>query len=189
MARTVLPFLFTGPCFTTDGRGWETTPGQGQSAVLDQMQSGADRKRDTRDDRRRSQAGPVVPPSPALVRHGSKTRKTPALLPGTGQQTPQSGAAQVNVPVGQPRGTHPYANAANGGYEGYDVGNASYNTQQQYPRASPMSPSVGAVPPAVSQVRAQAGQTGVSHGGDFPGQDVDEPPRKNSLLRILTCRC
>jgi len=147
-----------------DGRGWETTPGQqGQNAVLNQMQSGADRKRDARDDRRRSQAGPVVPPSPALVRHGSKSRKTPALVSGTGQQTPQSGAAQVNVPVSQPRGTHPYANAANGGYDGYDVGNASYSNQQQYPR--------------------------VSHGGEYHGQDVDEPPRKSSLLRILTCRC
>lgn len=153
------------------------------------MQSGADRKRDTREDRRRSQAGPVVPPSPALVRHGSKSRKIPpALVPGGAQQPSQSGAAQPNAPASQPRGTHPYANAANGAYEGYDVGNASYNTQQ-YPRASPMLPSVGAVPPAVSEVRAQAGQTGVSHGGDYHGQDIDELPRKNSLFRILTCRC
>ncbi|KAF5358336.1 hypothetical protein D9756_001404 [Leucocoprinus leucothites] len=173
-----------------DGRGWEATPGQGQNTILNQMQSGTDRKRDTREDRRRSQ-GPVVPPSPALVRHGSKSRKIPpALVPGAaGHQTPQSGAAQVNVPVSQPtRGPHPYANAVNGGYEGYDVANASFNAQQ-YPRASPMLPSVGAVPPAVSQVRAQAGQTGVSHGGDHHGQDLDEPPRKNTLLRILTCRC
>jgi len=173
-----------------DGRGWEASPGQqGQNTVLNQIQAGADRKRDTREDRRRSQAGPVVPPSPALVRHGSKSRKIPpALVPGAGQQAASSGAAQVNVPASQPRGTHPYANAANGVYEDYDVGNASHNAQQ-YPRASPMSPSVGAVPPAVSQVRAQAGQTGVSHGGDYHGQDMDEPPRKNTLFRILTCRC
>lgn len=153
------------------------------------MQSGADRKRDTREDRRRSQ-NPVAPPSPALVRHGSKTRKIPnALIPGaTGQQTPQSAAAQANVSTATQRGTHPYANAVNGGYEGYDVANASYNTQQ-YPRASPMSPGAGALPPAVSQVRAQAGPTGLSQAGDYHGQDMDEPPRKNTLLRILTCRC
>jgi casein kinase 1 len=148
------------------------------------MQSGNDRKRDTREERRRSQ-NPVVPPSPALVRHGSKSRKIPnALIPGTtGQQTPQSAAAQVNVSAATPRGTHPYANAANGGFEGYDVANASFNTQQ-YPRTSPMTPNAGTVPPAVSQVRAQAGPTGVS-----VGQDMDEPPRKNTLLRILTCSC
>ena len=151
------------------------------------MQSGVDRKKDTREDRRRSQ-GPVIPPSPALVRHGSKSRKIPpTLIPGAnGQQTPQSGAAQVNIPVGQPqRSSHPYVN---GGYEGYDVANANFNNQQ-YPRASPMLPSAGTIPPAVSQVRAQASQTGVAHGSNYRGQDLDEPPRKSTLLKILTCRC
>lgn len=210
-ADRLIEFLLTRWFFyILDGRGWEVSPGvsvtqsdvlkslvitrpyqqQSQNTVLNQMQSGADRKKETREDRRRSQ-GPVIPPSPALVRHGSKSRKIPpTLIPGvTGHQTPQSGAAQVNVPVGQTqRSPHPYVNAANGGYEGYDMVNANLNTQQ-YPRASPMLPSVGTVPPAVSQVRAQAGQTGVAHGGDYHGQDLDEPPRKSTLLKILTCRC
>lgn len=49
-----------------------------------------------------------------------------------------------------------------------------------------MVSNVGAAPAAVSNVRAQAGDVGVAH--DYQGQDMDEPP-KNSLIRILTCRC
>ncbi|KAK7467250.1 Palmitoylated plasma membrane-bound casein kinase [Stygiomarasmius scandens] len=58
--------------------------------------------------------------------------------------------------------------------------------QQQYERASPMVSSVAA-PPALSNVRATAGDVGVSR--EYDGQDMDEPPPKNTLLRILTCRC
>lgn len=159
-----------------------------------------ERRRDQRDDRRRSQAGPVVPPSPALVRHGSKQRKIPAaLVPGggnmPGQLTPHSGAAQVNVPVGsQQRGStqHPYANAITpGGYDyGRDGGEEGYVTQQQqqYGRASPMVSTIGIAPPAVSQVRARGGEAGVAHGAEYNGQDHDTPP-KPTFIRILTCRC
>ena len=182
---------------------------QGQNQILSQIQNAGlapnphERRREHRDsDRRRaSQGGNIVPPSPALVRHGSKQRKIPAaLLPGSGnlpgQLTPHSAAAQVNIPVGTPQHRsgpqHPYANAATGGGFDYgrDMGDESYGGggQQQYGRASPMVSSVGAAPPAISNVRARAGDVGVSHGGEY-GQDGDDLPPKTSLLRILMCRC
>ncbi|KAJ6623518.1 CK1/CK1/CK1-G protein kinase [Mycena sp. CBHHK59/15] len=183
------------------GKGWEASVGQSQ--ILAQIQSSGliagsphDRRREQRDTERRraSQAGggAIVPPSPALVRHGSKQRKVPgALTPGAGnspgQLTPHSAAAQVNVPVGK-AAQHPYANAATGGYDyaredEYGAGGG----QQQYGRASPMVSSVGAAPPAISNVRARGGDVGVSRGGDFDGQE--DPRPKPTLLRILTCRC
>lgn len=157
-----------------------------------------ERRRDQRDERRRSQGGPVVPPSPALVRHGSKQRKIPAaLVPGggnmPGQLTPLSGAAQVNVPVGsQQRGStqHPYANATtSGGYDyGRDGGEEGYATQQQqYGRASPMVSTIGIAPPAVSQVRARGGEAGVAHGAEY--REDHDTPAKPTFVRILTCRC
>ncbi|OBZ75449.1 Casein kinase I 1 [Grifola frondosa] len=95
------------------GKGWELSLGQNQ--ILAQIQNAGpttpavqqDRRREAerqgRDDRRRvSQGGPVVPPSPALVRNGSKQRHPAALIPGgvvPGQTTPLSAAAQINVPV------------------------------------------------------------------------------------------
>lgn len=178
---------------------------QGQNQILTQIQNAGliqsphERRRDHRDsDRRRaSQIGGIVPPSPALVRHGSKQRKVPtALLPGggsPGQLTPHSAAAQVNVPVGTPqhRGTpqHPYANVPTGFDYTRDMGDEPYGVQQQqqYGRASPMVSSVGAAPPALSNVRARGGDVGVSQGGDYNGQEDARP--KTSLLRILTCRC
>lgn len=129
--------------------------------------------RENRDSqRRRSQ---VVPPSPALVRHGSKQRKVPAALtPGgnTGVTTPHSAAAQVGVPVGS--GRHPYAN-------GYDYPQQDDYATNQYGRASPMLS--GTAPPAVSNIRA-GGNVGVA--GDYGAQE--EQP-KLTLWRILTCRC
>ncbi|KAJ7172340.1 CK1/CK1/CK1-G protein kinase [Mycena filopes] len=184
------------------GKGWEASLGQNQ--ILAQIQSSGliagsphERRREQRggdtERRRASQGGQIVPPSPALVRHGSKQRKIPnALTPGNGnspgQLTPHSTAAQVNVPVGA-RGAaqHPYANATNGGFDyGRETGD-DYGGGQQYGRASPMVSSVGAAPPAISNVRARGGDVGVSRGGDFNGQEEEAP--KSSLLRILTCRC
>jgi casein kinase 1 len=169
--------------------------------MLAQMQNAGlvqDRRRDNREpDRRRSQGGNIVPPSPALVRHGSKQRRVPAALtPGgntPGQFTPHSAAAQVNIPIGTPQrasAQHPYANPSTGGYDyGREVGDDVYAIQQQYGRASPMVSSVGAAPPAISNVRAQGGNTGISHGDGYNGQDVDDVHLKPSFLRILTCRC
>ncbi|KAF4608658.1 casein kinase I [Pleurotus pulmonarius] len=162
------------------GKGWEASLGQSQ--ILSQMQNaglaadGRDRRREHRDTERRraSQAGNVVPPSPALVRHGSKQP-----------------AAQANVPVGAQHrmsAQHPYANAAyDYGRDGADDPYGMGVQQQPYGRASPMVSSVGAAPPAISNVRARAGDVGVSHGGDFNGQEDTQP--KNGLIRILTCRC
>ncbi|KAF5381015.1 hypothetical protein D9615_004055 [Tricholomella constricta] len=179
------------------GKGWEASV-SGSSPMLSQMQNAGlvqDRRRDNREsDRRRSQAGNVVPPSPALVRHGSKQRRAPgALTPGgasPGQYTPLSAAAQVNVPVGTTH-QHPYANPSTGAYDySRDVADDAYGGQQQpYGRASPMVSTIGAAPPAISNVRARAGEAGVSHGDGYNGQQTEDVHPKPSFLRILTCRC
>ena len=154
------------------------------------MQPGLqDRRRDREPDRRRSQAGNVIPPSPALVRHGSKRRANP-LAPGgissPAQYTPHSTTAQVNVPLGT---GHPYANPSTGGYD-YARDDDTYGIQQPYGRASPMVSSIGIVPPALSSVRARAGEAGISHGDEYIAQQqIDDIQPKSSLFRILTCRC
>ncbi|KAI0082657.1 CK1/CK1/CK1-G protein kinase [Panus rudis PR-1116 ss-1] len=198
------------------GKGWEASLGQNQ--ILAQLQNTGpsspmppdqrrrEVERQAREERRRvSQVGGpnVAPPSPAVVRTGSKQRQIPAALtPGggntPGQVTPLSAAAEVNVAIGtptrrnsqQPSTSHPYANA---GYDSYGrqertVEEYSASQQAQYGRASPMVSSVGPAPPAVSNVRAMGGETGVSHGGDYHGQQIEEPP-KLTLWKILTCRC
>src|SRR6267154_4175958 len=111
-----------------------------------------ERRRDA-DWRRASQAGGVNPPSPALVRHGSKQRRVPnALIPGTGNtpgvSTPLSAAAQINVPISTPQNRsnhvsaqqHPYANVVTGEY-GWDAGDEPHGSQA-YGRASPMVSTV-----------------------------------------------
>ncbi|KAI1795903.1 CK1/CK1/CK1-G protein kinase [Ganoderma leucocontextum] len=183
------------------GRGWEASMGGGNQ-ILAQIQNtpatpqqydSRRAERAARDDRRRaSQAGnPVIPPSPALVRAGSKSRHPMALSPALGGNPNMSAEAQVNVPVAGPRlsqqqqgVSHPYANTA---YDTY--GREEYSaTQQPYGRASPMVSNTGAAPPALSNVRAMGGEVGVANGGDFHGQQEAEPP-KNILWKILTCRC
>jgi len=178
----------------------------GQSQILAQIQNAGlnnaipqrrdDRQHRDAERRRVSQVGPggVLPPSPALVRHGSKQRKIPTVLtPGggntPGQLTPLSAAVQINVPVTTPipghsvqGGAHPYANAAPGAYE-YAV-DESYRGQP-YGRVSPMVPSVGAAPPAISPVRAR-GDVGAS-GNDFHGQSGEVS--NSNFWKILTCRC
>jgi len=166
------------------GRGWEASVNQGL-----QGQSAAvmpERRRDPRDDRRRSQGGAggnVVPPSPALVRHGSKQRRIPAALTPSsanfpGQATPRTDVAQVNVPVTGQRisSHHPYANQSPAEDDRYG--------QTQYGRTSAMVPA-SAVPPAISNIKA----AGISQGADYHGHDDLDIPPKPSLWRILTCRC
>jgi casein kinase 1 len=106
-----------------------------------------------------------------------------------GQSTPLSAAAHINVPVSAMHRNghtsspqHPYAA---GGFE-YPRGDANedvYN-QQQYSRASPMMSS--AAPPAISPVRARAGDVGMSHDRIAQGGD---PPQKSAFWKILTCSC
>ncbi|THH27253.1 hypothetical protein EUX98_g6940 [Antrodiella citrinella] len=198
------------------GKGWEVSLGQNQ--ILAQIQNTnpanpgqPDRRRDTERERRRASQvvgpnGAVVPPSPAIVRNNSKQpgRAIPtALTPGggntPGQVTPLSAAAEMNVPIGTPNrrmsqqqgASHPYAN---GGYDSYGrpdrtvTDEYSATNQAQYGRSSPMVSSVGAAPPAVSNVRAVGGEVGVANGGDYHGQQ-EEPRPKVTFWQILTCRC
>jgi casein kinase 1 len=137
-----------------------------------------------------------IPPSPALVRNGSARRKIPAALqPGvaSGQATPGSAAAHVGVPPpGERRGSahltpqHPFA-SAQGSYEfpppdgedGYPA-----QGQQSYGRQSPMVAS--AAPPAMTPVRAHAGEVGVAN-GEHDQRGADEQP--SSFWKCLTCKC
>ncbi|KAJ7905649.1 CK1/CK1/CK1-G protein kinase [Mycena olivaceomarginata] len=127
----------------------------------------------------------------AHPRAGKSSRRRPhssGTVPSSASSRRTSAAAHVNVPVGRGTPQHPYANAGTGGYDYGREGGDEYGGQQQYGRASPMVSSVGAAPPAISNVRARGGDVGVSRGGDFNGQD-DEPPQPSTLVRILTCRC
>lgn len=162
------------------GRGWEVAA-QSKNQILSQVPVTApapspqpDRRRDLQhrdsDRRRTSKAQPMLSPV------GSNT---------PGQITPLSAAAQVNVPVSavhrNSHGQNPQHPYAAGGYE-YSRGEAGEDfNQQQYGRASPMMAS--AVPPAVTPVRARAGDVGMSHTQD------GEPPRQSALWKLLTCSC
>lgn len=128
-------------------------------------------------DRRRSQGGNMAAPQPAHMHDGSKARKV-GQTPGGGQYPSAADAAHHQSGRG-----HPFSQ---GGYDSYPATDDPY--RQQYRGASPMLPST-AVPPAVSNVRAMAGEAGVSQTGDFNQQQIHEEPPKPSLLRILTCRC
>jgi casein kinase 1 len=177
-------------------------PSSGHGANAHDRRKEADRHHRESERRRASQQpGAIAPPSPVHVRPSPKPRKVPAALtPGggsPGQLTPHSTTAQVNVPIGTPgiaqkhrssqmNPQHPYANASGGFDYGRDV--AEDNYAQQYGRASPMVSTAGAAaPPALNHVRARAGDVGVSNGGDYHGQDGEQPG--SSLWRILTCRC
>jgi casein kinase 1 len=109
-----------------------------------------------------------------------------------GQATIPSAAAQINVPVSamhrnshNPSPQHPYAS---GGFEyprgGGGATEDAYN-QQPYGRASPMMSA--AAPPAISQVRARAGDVGMSH--DRTAQGGEPPQEKGALWKVLTCSC
>lgn len=167
------------------GKGWEASAGQSVLAQQPPPRNTAPRN----DGRRNSQnqQANIIPPSPALVRHGSKRGMgiPSALIPGTpsGVHTPHSAAANVGVPVSNPRAGHPYAD--------HSTNDESYggNQQQPYERASPMVSTVsgvGAAQPALSQVRARGGA------GDVTGDDEDHAPQHKgpgTLIKILTCRC
>ena len=144
-------------------------------------------------DRRRSQQAQIgmIPPSPALVRHGSKHgAKVPAALT-PGQLTPHSVQAQVPIVNNQrsPGITHPYAAAGIGLGHEYSqhqdhFKNAPLAQSQPYGRQSPMVPSFAGQSPVLGGVRVAENTGGI--GQDYQHAD---PPPKPFLLRILTCRC
>lgn len=185
------------------GKGWEASTGQAQlSQVQNILVQPHDRRRDQerqRDTewRRISQGGApiIVPPSPALVRHGSKRKPNAGTSAGTpGQVTPLSAAAQVNVPVSTPQNRashigaspHPYASAAPGTDYPRESNGDPYTTQP-YARTSPMISTVA--PPAISNFRAQGNEVGASHGEEYREQDGQGPQPKSTFWRVITCRC
>ena len=158
------------------GRGWESAMGQNNQTLQQVQNIQPPRKPEVP-----MQGGPV-PPSPALVRHGSKKGHSPAnlLLPnnsqeGPGQLTPLSGVAQINVSI--------TPNRQPGQNSGYDYGDESYLGNQTYDRASPMVSTIQNTPAPLTANR----QTPLQNGG-IPEQEENEPP-KFSLWKILTCKC
>ena len=147
----------------------------------------------------------VTPPTPALVRQGSKQRHVPAALtPGGGAATPNSAAAHMGVPAPSPARRlsnqaaqqHPYANNTGAVLLPSDYGHGRGAIEGSYAgaaygRNSPMVSSVGAAtPPALTNVRARGGEVGVANGnGDYDAQQTVGETKKPSIWRILTCRC
>ena len=159
-------------------------------ARIQNEQNHADKRRD-RDERRRSG---MVPPSPALVRHGSRhgAKLPPALIPG--QLTPHSTQAQLNISIGNNQRsagiTHPYAAVGTGVGHEYSQHHEQFKhsplMQQQpqpYGRQSPMVHNFAGQPQAIRSVRVE------NPGGIGQDYQQADPPPKPSLLRVLTCRC
>lgn len=158
------------------GRGWESAMGQNNQTLQQVQNTQPTRRPDV------PMQNTPVPPSPALVRHGSKKGQSPGtlLMPnnsqiGPGQLTPLSGVAQVNISITQ--------NRPPGQQNGYDFGEESYIGDRTYDRASPMVSTIQNIPAPLSANRP----IGLQNGG-ISEQDENEPP-KLSLWRILTCKC
>ena len=157
------------------GRGWESAMGQNNQTLQQVQNTQPTRKPDV----------PVhspVPPSPALVRHGSKKGQSPGNLlmtnngqDATGQLTPLSGVNQVNVSI--------VPNRQPGQQNGFDYGEESYVGNQTYDRASPMVSTIQNPPAPLS-----ANRPGGLQNGGIAEQDENELP-KFSLWKILTCKC
>lgn len=165
-----------------------------------------DRRRDLQhresDRRRASQQQVCTIPLLVIVSRRLRAQRNQvpaALTPGPtntpGQVTPLSAAAHVNVPISAHRASHlgtPQHPYASGGYDyahgqnGQDDPYGSGTQQQPYGRASPMVSS--AAPPAVSTVRARAGEVGVANTSRDIGQDGEVVQPKKSIWDIL-CRC
>ena len=168
--RRMLNHWFVG------GRGWESSVGQNNQTLQQVQNTQQTRRTDV------PVPGGPVPPSPALVRHGSKRGGPtgPLLVSGnnqgvSGQLTPLSGAAQVNVSITPIRPPHQQ--------DGHDFGEESYIGNQTYDRASPMVSTLQNAP-----VPLTANHPVTSQNGGIPEQEEDEPP-KFSLWKILTCKC
>lgn len=123
-----------------------------------------------------------APPSPALYQRGSIKDKLPIslLVPthhqgASGQFTPLTGVAQVNVSIAPNRLTAQQ--------NGYTSREGSYTVNQTYGRVSPMVPAIQSVQPQFTanhptRLRNEA----------ISGQGESGPP-KFSLWKILTCKC
>lgn len=180
-AKRYAPLFPSIPCCMFNdrlagGRGWESSAGQ-NSQTLQQVQNAQQTRRTDAP----AQSTPV-PPSPALVRHGSKKGQSPAplLMPNSdqgapGQLTPLSGVAQINVSI--------TPNRPKGQQNGYDFGDESYVGNQTYDRASPMVSTIQNAPAPLTANRP----AGLQNGG-ISEQEENAPP-KFSLWKILTCKC
>ena len=92
-------------------------------------------------------------------------------------------------------GTYDYGREV--GDDPYMISAHQQQQQQPYGRASPMVSSLGAAPPAISNIRARAGDVGVSRGVAYqqqvkapePEEDLPKSKKESLLVKILTCRC
>lgn len=119
-------------------------------------------QRASRDPANRGSRNSPAPPSPALVRHGSR-RKSPLEAPGAllSGSVPNSAVAHMGVPA--PR----------------------RQSMQQTPGeygGTPQMVTNGAAPPVLSDVQYQHQHPDLQH-----QQQAEEQP--STLWKILTCRC
>ena len=155
-------------CSFTGGKGWESSTGQNNQTLQQAQNAQTTQRPDV-----------PVPPSPALVRHGSKKDKSPVPLlvpndhhavPGT--LTPLSGVAQVNVSISP---SQPATQQNGHGFKG-----DSYVGNQTYDRASPMAHN--------GPQQLSANRPSDSRNAPISEQEENEAP-KFSLWKILTCKC
>ncbi|KAG8787393.1 hypothetical protein FRC15_009315 [Serendipita sp. 397] len=151
---------------------------------------------------RNSQQIPPAPQAPALVRQGSKQRKSNGMaIAGGGPATPSSAGAHVAVPAPSPKpgynrqssyqmtggggtvGTHPYSNTAIRAPSDF-VGGTTVDGSYAYGRQSPMVAS--GVSPRFTNVHA----TGIPDSRAQEQQPLNEPPtQKGGFWSMFGCRC
>ncbi|KAF8506359.1 kinase-like protein [Hysterangium stoloniferum] len=150
------------------GKGWDSGATSNATANLlaasSQQPTGSRTQARPQRTSQQPTAPGVIPPSPALVRQGSKQRKVPsALTPGGGggAMTPNSNAAHMGVPAPtgrrmspqpqQQQPQHPYATSTGAVLApSYGPGREESYSGAGYGRNSPMIAST--VPPAVSNL-------------------------------------
>ena len=168
---------------------------QSSSNMLSATQPGYQRPRADALARRSQQpSNGMPPPSPALVRHGSKQRRGPQAG-GSGLGTPSSAGNHAGIPAPSPtmqrrmsqQQNHPYATTTGAIHSTSDyrgtMGDEGYTNGGAYGRNSPMMASqVGATPATVSAVRAQ-GDIGLDQA------EQQQQPEPSTLWKILTCKC
>jgi casein kinase 1 len=164
-------------------------------ARIQNEQNHADRRRD-RDERRRSG---MVPPSPALVRHGSKHGvKLPAALT-PGQLTPHSTQAQLNISIGNNQRsagvTHPYAAV------GIGVGHEYNQNHEQFKHSPLMQQTTATIwstitygaqlrrsTPAMHSVHVE-NQGGIGQDYQQSRSSTETISPSHPYLQMLTCCC
>lgn len=136
----------------------------------------------------------IVPPSPALVRHGSKQGRKSGV-PGGLPSSPVVAAHTIPPGTGaasRRQNSHPYAT----GERESDYGQGG-NGGGGYNSAQATNMSIGGATPVMNQGGRQgtgagvAGRGGAVGNGDYMDHDERQPPKGigQKLVEFITCRC